>query len=335
MQRLKEDIKSEKFHNIYLLYGEEDYLKRMYRDNLKKAVLNDSDEMNYSYFEGNSVDITEIRNIADTLPFFSDYRIVIVENSGMFKSSNDFADYLSGMPDTTIILFVEKEIDKRNKLYKYVNKNGIAVEMNQMSAHETKSFVGMILKQNNKIIREKTAEYLLQHIDNSMINIKNELDKLIAYTEGRDEITIEDIDDICPVQITGRIFQMIDSVAECNVNQAMSLYHDLLQLRESSMSILYLLTRHFNILLQIKSLNSTSKSEIAKKIGIPPFATGKYMSQAKRFNITLLKEMLNQCIDTEYRFKRGLLGDQIGVELLLIQFINMNSNDFNYQYGGN
>ena len=149
MQRLKDDIKSGNFHNIYLLYGEEDYLKRMYRDNLKKAVLKDSDEMNYSYYEGNSIDIKEVRNISDTLPFFSDYRIVVIENSGLFKSSNDFADYLPIMPDSTIILFVEKEIDKRNKLYKYVYKNGITVVMNQMNAHDTKSFVGMILKQNN------------------------------------------------------------------------------------------------------------------------------------------------------------------------------------------
>ena len=322
MQRLKDDIKSGNFHNIYLLYGEEDYLKRMYRDNLKKAVLKDSDEMNYSYYEGNSIDIKEVRNISDTLPFFSDYRIVVIENSGLFKSSNDFADYLPIMPDSTIILFVEKEIDKRNKLYKYVNKNGITVEMNQMNEHDTKSFVGMILKQNNKIIKEKTAEYLLQHIENSMSNIKNELDKLIAYTYGREEITIEDIDEICSVQITGRIFQMIDAVADSNINKTMALYHDLLQLRENPMSILYLLTRHFNILLQVKSLNNASKSVIASKVGVPPFAAGKYMSQAKRFNPDSLKEMLDKCIETEYRFKRGMTGDQIGVELLLIQFVN-------------
>lgn len=323
MQRLKDDIKSGNFHNIYLLYGEEDYLKRMYRDNLKKAVLKDSDEMNYNYYEGNSIDIKEVRNISDTLPFFSDYRIVVIENSGLFKSSNDFADYLPIMPDSTIILFVEKEIDKRNKLYKYVNKNGITVEMNQMNAHDTKSFVGMILKQNNKIIKEKTAEYLLQHIENSMSNIKNELDKLIAYTYGREEITIEDIDEICSVQITGRIFQMIDAVADSNANQTIQLYHDLLQLRENPMSILYLLTRHFNILLQVKSLNNASKSVIASKVGVPSFAAGKYMNQAKRFNTDSLKEMLDKCIETEYRFKRGMIGDQIGVELLLIQFVNV------------
>ena len=125
------------------------------------------------------------------------------------------------------------------------------------------------------------------------------------------------------MQITGRIFQMIDAVADSNANQTIQLYHDLLQLRENPMSILYLLTRHFNILLQVKSLNNASKSVIASKVGVPSFAAGKYMNQAKRFNTDSLKEMLDKCIETEYRFKRGMIGDQIGVELLLIQFVNV------------
>ena len=55
MKQLKEDLKNQTFHPVYLLYGEEDYLKRMYRDRLKKAVLGDGDEMNYSYFEGKDI----------------------------------------------------------------------------------------------------------------------------------------------------------------------------------------------------------------------------------------------------------------------------------------
>ena len=52
MKVISDDIKKGEFKSVYLLYGEEDYLKRMYRDRLKKAVLGDGDEMNYSYFEG-------------------------------------------------------------------------------------------------------------------------------------------------------------------------------------------------------------------------------------------------------------------------------------------
>lgn len=323
MKRIKEDIKNHSFHSVYLFYGEEDYLKRMYRDKMKQAVLPDGDEMNYSYFEGKDMDAHQVKEIADTLPFFSDNRIVIIENSGWFKSANDFSEYLEQMPDTTILVFVEKELDKRNKLYKYVNKNGLAVEMNGMTPKEMKTWIAVLLKQNQRQMRESTAEYLLEQIDNSMTNVQNELEKLIAYTEGREEITKEDIDAVCSVQVTGRIFQMMDAVAAGRKDETLALYHDLLLLRESPMSILYLLSRHFNILLQIKNMiGRVEKGEMAKKAGVPPFTVGKYQSQCRHFAKERLEQMLDACIDTEYQFKRGNLSDQMGVELLLLSFVS-------------
>ena len=60
--------------------------------------------------------------------------------------------------------------------------------------------------------------------------------------------------------------------------------------------------------------------EIARKVGIPPFSVGRYQSQSRHFSTARLKEMLEQCVETEYLFKRGRIEDQIGVELLLVQF---------------
>ncbi len=325
MKRIKEDIKNHSFHASYLLYGEEDYLKRMYRDKLKQAVLSDGDEMNYTYFEGKDIDVLQLKEMADTLPFFSDYRIIILENTGLFKAASEVDQILETMPDTTVMVFVEKEVDKRNRLYKYISKNGLAVELNAMTDREMKAWLAVLLKQNHRQMRESTAQYLLEQIDNSMTNVQNELEKLIAYTEGRDEITVQDVDAVCCVQVTGRIFQMMDAVADGKTTQALAMYHDLLELRESPMSILYLLTRHFNILLQIKSMApGTQKGEIAKKAGIPPFAVGRYQTQCRHFQREQLKNMLDVCIETEYQFKRGNIQDQTGVELLLIRFLQKN-----------
>lgn len=319
MKQLKEDIKNRSFHPVYLLYGEESYLVRQYREQLKQAVLDGGDEMNYTYFEGNGVSLPEVREIADTLPFFQDYRIIVWEESKLFKSANDFAEYLPQMPDTTILVFVEKEVDKRNKLYKYVQKNGLAVEMTAMNAADTKKFVAVKLRDSGKKIRESTAEYFLGQVEGSLNNIGNELEKLIAYTYGREEITKEDIDAVCSVQVTGQIFKMLDAAAAGQKQELMQYYHDLLELNESPMSILYLLTRHFNILLQVKAVSgSLSKQEIAKKIGIPSFSVGKYQTQCKRFTKEQLKEMLQLCVDTEFDFKQGRLSDRIGVEMLLV-----------------
>ena len=322
MQRVQKDIKNRSFHSVYLLYGEEEYLIRQYRDRIKEAVLENGDEMNYSKFQGSDIDLSSVREIADTLPFFQEHRIIVLEDTKLFKKANDFSDYLDRMPDTTILVFAEKEIDKRNKLFKYVNKREIAVEMKPLNTGDMKKFIVLKLRDSGKVIRESTAEYFLEQVENSLLNIDNELDKLIAYTGDRQEITCTDIDEVCSVLVTGQIFKMLDAVAGGKKREAMRLYHDLLALKESPMSILYLLTRHLNILLQMKTTKSgLSGQELAKKIGIPSFAVSKYRTQCRNFSAEQLKQMLTMCIETEYHFKRGKLHDQIGVELLLVQFM--------------
>lgn len=322
MKQLKEDIKNRSFHKTYLLYGEERYLVHLYRDQLKKAVLGGEDEMNLASFQGDGIDLYEVRDLAQTLPFFGEYRLLVIEDSRLFKKASELGDMIADFPETTILLFVEKEVDKRNKLYKYIKKNGIVVEMSAMSAGETKRFVALELQKAGKKIRESTANYLLEQIDNSIMNVQNELEKLIAYSYGREEVTREDIDAVCSVQVTGQIFKMLDAVAGGKKQEAVRLYHDLLALRESPASILYLLGRHFHILLEVKlASKDLTKQELAKKLGIPPFSVGKYQAQCRHFSKEQLKEMFAACVDTDFDFKQGRISDQIGVELLLVDFI--------------
>ena len=115
MNTIKEHLKQQAFKPVYLLYGSEDYLKRLYRDKLKTGILNDGSDMNYSYFEGKGIDTVKIMDIADTLPFLAERRLIIIENSGFFKSQNSLANEIGTLPDTTHIIFVEQEVDKRER----------------------------------------------------------------------------------------------------------------------------------------------------------------------------------------------------------------------------
>ena len=124
MQRIKEHIKSHQFSRCYLLYGQEDYLKKLYKNQLKKAILTDENDINYSYFEGHGISIPQLVLSAQTLPFFNDYRFILVENSGLFGSQSELPDQIKDFPKTTILVFVEKEVDKRNRLYKAVASIG-------------------------------------------------------------------------------------------------------------------------------------------------------------------------------------------------------------------
>ena len=85
MKSIEEDIRNRDFQPVYLLYGEESYLKRQYRQKLKEALSAQGDTMNCACFEGKNISPGELVDLAETLPFFADYRLILAENSGFFK----------------------------------------------------------------------------------------------------------------------------------------------------------------------------------------------------------------------------------------------------------
>ena len=95
MKTLNEDIKTGNFKPVYLLYGEEAYLKKQYRDRITKAIFPDGDTVNYAYYEGKGINPGELIDLAETMPFFADRRLIVIENSGFFKNASpELADYI-------------------------------------------------------------------------------------------------------------------------------------------------------------------------------------------------------------------------------------------------
>lgn len=320
MQIIKEHIKQNQFKQCYLLYGTEEYLKKLYKNKLKTGIIGDEDTMNYTYFEGKSIEIPKVIEVAETLPFFSERRLILIQNSGLFKTANDLADYIKTMPDYCYIVFVESEVDKRNRLYKAVKEVGYISEMNGMDEKDIQLWVAQLLKRGGKKITRDTLMYFLNKSGTDMEGMVQEVEKLICYAMDKEVITVEDIDAVCVTQVSNQIFLMIDAIASRKQRQALDLYYDLLTLREKPMSILFLITRHFNILLQIKELKGQNRNGVAKKVGVPPFAVQKYMSQADNFTKQGLIENLKDCAEMEAQVKTGLMTDQMAVELLIVKF---------------
>ena len=86
-ENLQEDIKTGNFRRVYLLCGDEAYLKIQYKDKLIKALNPDDDTMNFSKYEGKGIEVREMIDLCETMPFFADYRVILVENSGFLRTS--------------------------------------------------------------------------------------------------------------------------------------------------------------------------------------------------------------------------------------------------------
>ena len=104
MQNINQDIQSGQIKGCYLLFGKEDYLKHQYRDKLIKALADPEDNMNVTGFHGNGLNVQELLETANTLPFFAEQRVIVVENTSLFKKTPDnFEKQLEELPDSTHI----------------------------------------------------------------------------------------------------------------------------------------------------------------------------------------------------------------------------------------
>ena len=311
MQTLNQDIKEKSFKKIYLLYGDEPFLVGSYKKKLREAITG-GDTMNFNYFEGKNPDVREIISLADTMPFFADRRLILVDGSGFFKSAQEeLAAYLPQMPDTTCLVFAESEVDKRNRLYKRVKELGYAAELNKQDTAQLMQWAAGILGRDGRKVSRPVMEYFLERTGDDMENIRMELEKLVCYTMGRDVITKEDVDAVGTVHVTSRVFDMVAAIVAGNTKKAMDLYEDLLTLKEPPMRILFLIARQFNQLLQIKELTAAGKDKgaIASALKVPPFAVGKLTAQARAFTRDQILSWVTLCVETEEAVKTGRLSD--------------------------
>lgn len=321
MQRINEDIKQGNFKQIYLLYGEERYLRKQYTDRLKKALCGEDDSMNTHFYEGKDVPVGEIIDLAETLPFLAARRVIFISNSGLFKSGGEkMAEYLTAPNETTFFVFTENEVDKRSKLFKTVQSQGYVSEFAVQDENTLKRWVAGILNKEGKKITENTVQLFLTKTGTDMENIRMELEKLICYCMGRDVITADDVNTICTNRISNHIFDMINAIADRQTTKALQLYYDLLALREPPMRILFLIARQYNMLLQVKELKSRGydNKTIGTKIGVPPFVAGKYVTQASRFKSADLRLAVTQCVEAEEAVKTGRMNDMMSVEMLIV-----------------
>lgn len=323
MKTIDNDIKMRQLKNVYLLYGTEDYLKRQYRDKLKHALVEPDDTMNFSAYEGKDINPKELIDLSETLPFFKEKRMILVENSGFFKNScDDLAEYMSQVPESTCFVFVEEEVDKRSKLFKAASRAGSAVEFETPKEDMLVRWILGRIQREGKKITQSVMQLFLSKTGSDMENIDKELEKLICYTLDKTEISAADVEAICTGQTENKIFEMIDAISAKNQKKALDLYYDLLALKEAPMRILFLIARQFQNLLLIKSMSAKGYPavSIAKTAGMPSFAVQKNLRQAGAFKINQLKEAIEDCGQAEEDVKTGRMADQLAVELLIVKY---------------
>ena len=165
------------------------------------------------------------------------------------------------------------------------------------------------------------AHLLIGKIGTQMQRLHTEMEKVIAYAWGKKEILAQDVDAVCVDTIEDRVFEMVEAVGLKNQKRVLSLYKDLLTLKEPPAKILAILNGEYARLLTMKSLldKGMNDAAIAGTMGVKPFMVTKRLPILRKYTLQEIKNCLNKGIQADYSYKSGQMQDRIAVEVLLVE----------------
>ena len=322
MKQLEEDIKNKRYKNIYVLFGPQSYNRKRYEDALVRVFLPDDDEINLTKFYGKKIDLKEVFELAETMPFLAERRIIVLEDTGLFeKSCDELADFIPSIPDSCCMIFSEEKIDSRLKQTKAVKTHGTLAEFGTLSEADLRDFIMKKLGKEHRPITQNALDLFTERCSDDLWQVTNDLEKLISYTFGKEGIRIEDVDAVIPAPAEDKIFGMIDAILARDTKKTLVYYKDLLALRSEPMGILALIRDQYRLMLHAKQLNDEHVGipEMAKILKMRDTRVKMALSASRRMKQSELAEGISMCARTDERIKTGLVDQRIGVETLIIE----------------
>ncbi len=322
MKQLEEDIKNKRFKKIYVLTGTQSYNRKRYEKALINVFLPDGDEMNLTKFYGAKIDMKEVSELAQTMPFLAERRVIVLEDTGLFsKSCEELSDLIPNIPESGVMIFSEDKVDMRLKQTKAVKSEGCIAVFDNLSENDLRDFVTRRLGKEHRPITKNALELFIRRCPDDLWQVTNDLEKLISYTFGKEGIRIEDVEEVIPAPAEDKIFNMIDAILDKNTKQTLLYYTDLLALRSDPMGILSLIRQQYLLMLHVKCLaeENVSAASMASLLKMRETRVKMALSAARRSSKIRLTGGIRKCADTDERIKSGLIDPRIGVETLMIE----------------
>lgn len=335
--KLKKQLSDNALSPLYVLYGEEEFLRELYVSRIIEKVPDGGfPEFNHITINGADAPFSEYDNAWEVFPMMTDKKLIHIKNSDIFLSKRSssggssteekkefWSEKFKRIADDTVVVFDETSVDKRSALYKAAAKAGVVVEFAYQSEADLVTWIiGRCLKAKKKISKEN-AYYLVTLCDPGLGNINNELGKLLDFCS--DEIYKTDIDRIVSKSMQVIVFELTDAIMAGNTGKAIATLTDLKTVRESAFNLLYLLLASFEKMLHAKLLQGLSQNEIASELGVSPYIVRKYIDGAKGFDEDALTWMVRRVAELDMAIKEGRAEEWAALEQYVMECIHMNN----------
>lgn len=336
-ESLKKHIKSGDFMRIYIIYGNEGFLKQHYANEIcKKTVSKDFEDFNLKKLDGKETSLNEIYDCVSSFPMMSDYTCTVIKDFHLTdyigdrgKVDSEFETVITDLPESSVLVFWMDtvEVDEKNskwaKVLKLIDGVGACAKIDKRTRSDLAKLLCSSATKKDCTLSKDNAYYMIGLVGEDMSTLQNELNKVCAYT-GNGEITKEQIDSTVIVSIEAKIFQLSRMIVRGEADNAFQNLGNLFKLREEPVVILSVLSKSFVDMYRVKA--AREKGLPSSKLGedFPSayknkgFVIDNASADASKYTLTQLKSALNILSDADRRLKStGEDGRTILEELIL------------------
>lgn len=332
-KEFSKDIGEKNLKNVCILWGKEEFLTQWARDEIVKAYSNEvSRQFDVSEFDGEEADLYEITAACETLPLFSDKKLVIVDRLPQLEGKSGgtgeeaLLEYLKNPAETTILVFsCGEKIDKRRSVYKAVQKSGMVYEFSRLSERELKAWIKKRIKSHGKKIGEENLKLLVElsgyydkESEYTLFHFENDISKVILHSETV-EISAEDIENTVSGNINTNVFLLIDRIGEGDKKSAFDMLNDMFLYGQSEYGIMALLYRQYENILNVIQLDREGKTraEIVQILKSRDFIVNKWYGLARKYGEPELRRILKMLYQGDRRIKSGDMDSRMVLELII------------------
>lgn len=298
--------------NIYLLYGEEKYDLELRLQKIKKEYDNLSEGINLYYITNDNID--ELPSLLQGVTFFGTEKLIIIKDTKLKFN----VDLLKDIDKDITIVVIEESVDKRTTDYKTLSKIAECIEFKFMDDVKVKEYIMQVLKKYNISISNEDADYLSQMLGNQKSNIINELNKLVIYLEGENNVNREIIDKVCTKTLNAKIFDVLANIVNKKKKIAIKELDELLQQKEPIVKIYIMLYKQVKQMYLIKFLKGKNSPNIAQILGIHPFVFKNLSKSCDAYTLKELRNILNEFDIYDEKTKNGEMDFEIGLKKIIL-----------------
>ena len=327
-------MESVDYSGAYLLHGPEKFGMEEKRRQIEKRYLDPATkDLNYDVASG---DVGEILSKANTLPFMSEKRIVVVKDAGLLASDPAFDRFLEEVfeiPASTILLLMETQtpVKKNQKLYKRFDKAHRVMAMERLTGQVLRRFLAGYLAKQNRRIRPEVLEHFIRlsgygdrQFTGDLEGLVNTLDQIASVSEG--EVTMEAVDAFLDPFSADTIFDLLAAIARKDGAAILNLLDEFEVKEEPAGRILYMIARQTGNLLYYKTMKETGRSdgEIFRFMGVKPYEGKKIAAQSGAYTKAQLGRHYRYILDEELRMKSTSASDRDVLQTLLLSMLRDN-----------